>query len=153
MSHFNDFETNITDKGALLRALVKCINGYGEVIKENWIEVHDEPQNLYGYKGDIRNQKAHIIIRRNHVGHASNDIGFVRDAEGNYSATISDYDVSSHYNANWRGRLQMHYNIEKSKMELEAKGIPYTETKDEKGRIQLRAKFQAETTSRIQVRR
>jgi hypothetical protein len=115
------------------------------------IETHEKAANLYGYQSDRREQKANIIIRRNHVGGFSNDLGFVKTADGTYQAIISDYD-SSHYNKNWLGNLQMHYNIEKTKMAFESKGINYVETKDDKGRIQLRAKFQDAGNSRIQVK-
>jgi hypothetical protein len=123
------------------------------VFTRNQIEAHEDPKHLYGYQGDRREQKANVIIRRNNVGGAANDVGFFRDGDGKYNAIISEYD-SGHYNKQWLGKLTTFYNVEKSKMELEAKGIEYTETKDDKGRIQLRAKFNVKTcASRIQVRR
>jgi hypothetical protein len=38
-------------------------------------KVNDVAQNLYGYLGDKREQKAHIIIPRSQITSASNDIG------------------------------------------------------------------------------
>jgi methyltransferase-like protein len=153
MSHYNDFETEMKDKDALIRALCRCKNRHNQSIQREWIETHNNPDNLFGYLDDQRSQKANIIIRRQHVGPSSNDLGFVQTDTG-YKAIISDYD-SHYYNPQWIGKLTTYYNIEKSKMELEAKGIAYTEVLDEIGRIQLRAKFktETETTSRIQVRR
>ena len=152
MSHFNDFETSMTDKEALLRALVRCDFRAG-ILNKNNIECHDNPASLYGYQNDRRQQTAHVIIRRNHVGGSSNDLGFVQEASGNYKAIISDFD-SSYYNPQWLGKLTTYYNIEKSKMELDAQNIPYTEVKDALGRIQLRAKFKTDTNvSRIGVKR
>lgn len=55
-------------------------------------EEHQEAQNLYGYAGDKRKQKAHIIVRRQHVGSAANDVGFVRKADGKYEMIISEFD-------------------------------------------------------------
>ena len=150
MSHFNDFETIIADKEALLRALCRCDSRNGNVFQRNQIEDHNEATNLYGYQSDRRAQKANIIIRRQHVGGAANDLGFVKE-NGTYKAIISDYD-SGFYNKQWLGKLTTYYNVEKSKMELEAKNIPYTEILDNKGRIQLRAKFQDTKASRIQVK-
>lgn len=152
MSHYNDFETEITDQAALVRALCRCENRNNKQIQLGMVETHTDPQHLYGYKGDRRNQKAHVIIRQQFVGGASNDLGFVKNEDGKYAAIISDYD-SSYYNKPWLTKLYTYYNVEKTKLEFENRGITYTETKDDKGRIQLRAKFKAENTSRIQVRR
>jgi len=152
MSHYNDFETEITDQAALVRALCRCENRARQQIQLGMVETHTDPQHLYGYQGDRRNQKAHVIIRQQYVGSASNDIGFVKNEDGKYAAIISDFD-SSHYNKPWLTKLYTYYNVEKTKLEFENRGIAYTETQDDKGRIQLRAKFKAENTSRIQVRR
>ena len=55
------------------------------------IEVHDQPVALYGYQGDVRPQKAHIVIRRQHVGSGANDVGWERQADGTYRARISEF--------------------------------------------------------------
>lgn len=55
-------------------------------------ESHSTPQNLYGYAGDVRKEKANIIVRKKHVGHSSNDVGFLKDSDGNYSMIISEFD-------------------------------------------------------------
>jgi hypothetical protein len=60
--------------------------------------------------------------------------------------------ISDQYDQKWLDRLTMYYNIEKSKMEFNAKGIECIEAKDAKGRIQLRAKFPVRNNSKIQVR-
>ena len=151
MSHYNDFETEITDQEALVRALCRCTTQMGQ-LDRNKIESHKEAKNLYGYHGDMREQKAHVIIRRKYVSGAANDIGFVKDENGKFKAIISDYD-SNAQNHTWLTKLYTYYNVERSKMEFEARGIEYTESKDDKGRIQLRAKFKTEPTSRIQIRR
>lgn len=147
MSHFNDFETTIIDEAGLVRAL--CRNGF----KETDIERNETPTNLFGYQGDRREQKAHVILRRKYIGSASNDIGFEKTDDGTYRAHISDYD-KSRFDNQWLSKLYTYYNVEKSKIALEEKGIPYTETIDKKGRIQLRAKFKTSdvNTSRIKVR-
>ena len=54
-------------------------------------EVHSEVKNLYGYRGDQRKQKAHIIIPRKQVGGASNDVGFERAKKG-FVIHASQYD-------------------------------------------------------------
>jgi hypothetical protein len=54
--------------------------------------VHETPQPLVGWLGDRREQKAEIIIRKEHLGAASNDIGFTRNQKGHLVALISDFD-------------------------------------------------------------
>ena len=92
MSHYTTLATRITDPEALCGALADL--GYGDV------EVHDQPQPLYGFLGDPRGDRAHVIIRRRHVGRLSNDIGFLRQESGNYLALISEYDRTKH-NESW----------------------------------------------------
>lgn len=55
-------------------------------------QVHKEANNLYGFQGDQRSQKAHIIIPRSQVGGASNDVGFLRKEKGEYEMIVSEYD-------------------------------------------------------------
>ncbi|KKM21838.1 hypothetical protein LCGC14_1631380 [marine sediment metagenome] len=59
-------------------------------------EEHKEAQGLHGYQGDVRKQKAHIIIRRQNVGAASNDVGFFRKPDGTYDLIISQFDRGGH---------------------------------------------------------
>lgn len=53
--------------------------------------VHSTPKQLEGYHGDLRKQKAHIIIPRKQVGGASNDVGFEKVGD-NYVTHASAYD-------------------------------------------------------------
>lgn len=86
MSEFVECETKIKDRKALVDALIEI--GW----KREQIEVHDEAHHLYGYQGDRRKQKANVIIRRQHIGGSSNDIGFLKKPDGSYEAIISEYD-------------------------------------------------------------
>lgn len=90
-----------------------------------YTEVEDHigsPQPLVGYQGDFRTadgightrkaseaMKADIIIRRKQVGSSSNDIGFTRNADGTYSAIISDFDSTRH-NAGWLKSVKQEYS-------------------------------------------
>ncbi len=147
MSHYNDFKTTIKDKDALLAAIARC-KFKGHVITRGMIEVHDTPTKINGYYNDDR--KAHIIIRKQNFG-GYGDMGFLKNADESYTIVQDDLDG----NDIWRGELQTYYNVEKSKAEFAAKGIEVEETKDEKGRIQLRAKFNTSQVggSRIKVGR
>ena len=64
------------------------------------VRVHlDKPVPLYGYKGDRREEHAHIripkeIVNRYMGGGASNDVGFYKGSEG-FEAIVSEYDRSA----------------------------------------------------------
>jgi len=129
MSHYANLQTNITDQEALIRALCQMKNRNGHSITRNMIEVHDKAQHLFGYQGDQRSQTANVIIRRQNVGGAANDVGFVRGSNGKFQAIISEYD-SGYYTAEWLAKMTTWYGVEKSKIELDAKGIKYVEGVD-----------------------
>jgi hypothetical protein len=112
---------------------------------ESQIEVHEKsPVHLYGFRGDKREQTAHVVIRRKHVGESSNDIGFFKDPQtGCYTAIVSDYDRRSmHYNQEWLQRLYTYANVEKAKMDAKAEGKRVEERVDDKGRPQLEIFFE-----------
>ena len=67
--------------------------------------VTEKAKNLYGYQGDKRTQKAHIIIPRSQVGAASNDVGFEK-VNGKYIMHLSEYD-QHHFKTN---KLKQLYN-------------------------------------------
>ena len=92
MSHFTRVRTALREPDLLAAALTAV--GFAEV------EVHDTPQTLYGYLGDARPERAEVIIRRRHLGRSSNDIGFVRRADGTFEAIVSQYD-RDRYGAAW----------------------------------------------------
>jgi hypothetical protein len=87
MSAYKKIECEIVDKNSLLSALSSL--GFKPIC-------YTEPEQLTGYKGDKRNDKANIIIPKDQVNHftgASNDIGFLWDAENKkYEMIVSDYD-------------------------------------------------------------
>jgi hypothetical protein len=129
MSHYSEVQIEFRDRAALIAGLER-LGLKGKV------EIHQEAKSLYGYQGDRREQQAHIIIRRQHVGPAANDIGFQRHSDGAYRAWISEYDRNHNgYNDSWLGRLKQAYGVERAK--AEAKGYRVTEEKQGDGRIRL----------------
>ena len=86
MSHYAVIQTEFKYKDCLIAALK-------EIYGSKAVEVYEKPVNLIGYQGDIRKQKAHIVVRRKYIGPVSNDLGFLKDGETDYySMIISDYD-------------------------------------------------------------
>lgn len=100
MSHYTVLQTRIHDTRLLLEALADL--GFTEV------ELHQTPQPLVGWQGDIRAQTAEVIIRREQIGPASNDIGFARRPDGSFEAIISEFD-SERFDEAWLGRLSQRY--------------------------------------------
>ena len=113
MSAFIRNTTCIRDINLLKDALKE--NGYPEV------EVNEEAQNLYGYHGDKRDDKAELIIRRKHIGSVSNDIGFKKNKDGNYDAIISQYDSSKH-NSVWLNKVKSTYTTLMVKKTMKSMG-------------------------------
>lgn len=87
MSAYKKIECDIVDKDSLMEALE---------LLDLEAEVHENPINLKGYRGDVRNEKAHIVIDKQQVNKftgASNDIGFLwNKAENKYEFIVSEYD-------------------------------------------------------------
>jgi hypothetical protein len=86
VSEFHSCTISLTDDQCIIEALIEM--GYQP-------KVNDKPQNLYGYLGDKREQKAHIIIPRSQITNASNDIGFEKIGK-DYTVHISQYDEQIH---------------------------------------------------------
>lgn len=106
MSLYTTITTCFRDRECLLKAL--CDVGF----KKEHLEIHEKPASLFGYQGDERKQLAEIIIRRNNIGSASNDLGFARNKEGLYELVVSDYDrTSKKYNQQWLDKLNLQYTI------------------------------------------
>lgn len=100
MSHFTCIRTQIKNVNALEKALADV--GFEQV------EVHQTARPLYGYQGDVREQTAEVIIRRQYIGSESNDIGFKRQEDGHFEAIISEYDCGQ-YSQDWLNQLSQRY--------------------------------------------
>lgn len=132
MSHFTQIELEIRDRDALVAALAD--------LGLTAAEVHDQPQHLYGYEGDVRPEKAEVIIRREHVGTLSNDIGFCKTGSGAYEAIVSEYDQANGYGQDWRNRLLQRYGRHVAVAKLAKKGfrVVREEARDGKLHVVLR---------------
>ncbi|WP_428261750.1 DUF1257 domain-containing protein [Haliangium sp.] len=101
MSAYMTLATPMIDRECLLLALADL--GFGLDV----VELHDEPVALVGYQGRARTERAEIVIRRAHVGRASNDIGFERTETG-YRAHVSNYD-HPRFGRGWLDQLDARY--------------------------------------------
>lgn len=136
MSEYRKSSTNIKDQECLIEALIEM--GY----KREHIETHDVPQQLFDYRGnktrytDSAGDKAHVIVRRQHVGGAANDLGFLRGADGKFSAIISRYDSGKH-NAKWLSGLKTNYSEKNLIKTAKKQGFKYLGKKVVEGKVQL----------------
>ncbi|TAK35998.1 MAG: DUF1257 domain-containing protein [Chloroflexota bacterium] len=65
---------------------------------------------LYGYQGDLRPERAALVVRRQHLTRASNDLGFQRTDQG-YVPVISEYDLGALLDGKFLARLRTAYNL------------------------------------------
>lgn len=133
MSEYKTIEIEISDSECIIKALEEM--GYKPIV------CLDSPRHLEGYHGDIRSQKAHIIVPRSQIGSASNDVGFEL-IDGKYIAHVSAYD--KHTWAAKLNRLRQGYAKQKIKKAIKKKSSRYSlksESVDEKGNIRLKVKI------------
>lgn len=95
---FQDFV--LKDRRLLLVALADL--GYNEVEE-------GEALPLYGYQGDRRSETAEIVVRRRHLGSASNDLGFAWTPAG-YVPIVSEYDQRALHDGQFLVKLRMAYS-------------------------------------------
>ena len=101
MSKYLSFpELAFKDRRLLLAALADL--GYGHVEE-------GEALPLYGYQGDRRPETAAIVVRRHHIGSASNDLGFACAPQG-YVPIISEYDQRTLLGGQFLVRLRTAYS-------------------------------------------
>jgi len=117
VSHFTTLRTRFTEVEHLLAALTDL--GFAET----QIQRHEVPVALFGYEGDERPQRAEIVIRRQHVGPLSNDIGFARQADGTYQALISEFDRRHDYDQGWLEQLTQRYAYHAARSRLAEQGF------------------------------
>ena len=100
MSKYLTFpEIYFKDRRLLLAALAEI--GFGDVEEGDQLP-------LYGYQGDRRPETAEIVVRRQFIGHASNDLGFARTPSG-YVPVISEYDERTLIAGRFLPRLRTAY--------------------------------------------
>ncbi|WPB81716.1 DUF1257 domain-containing protein [Archangium violaceum] len=97
MSAYITLLTPMVDTECLLEALADVSFG------RDVVEVHAQPVPLVGFEGQKRAQQAEIVIRKQHVGASSNDLGFLHTPTG-YQLVVSDYD-QRRYGPQWLQQL------------------------------------------------
>ncbi len=116
MSKYQELETTVTEERFLIEALQEL--GYQP-------DVCSEGRFLIGYRGDERHERAHVIIPRQQLDCASNDIGFARDATGVFRALVSEYDRGIGFDDAWLGRLAQIYKERQTMAIAKTKGYVF----------------------------
>lgn len=116
MSAYNEIETQYSDQDCLVEALKEM--GYQP-------QVSAKPQHLEGYQADEREQTAEIIIPRRQVGGASNDVGFKKNANGTYTAIISDYDSGNNFGKKKQQTLKKLYAEKMAVKQAKKNGLKF----------------------------
>lgn len=136
MSHFVEIRTVFKDQACLIQALREAYGAHA-------VEVVPEGAALYGYRGDNRAvlnasnpnyaPPCHVIVRRQHIGGSSNDIGYKRNKDGSYTGYVSEFD-SSGYAAK---RVEQSYAKAVTVKQAKASGWAVTEEKQKDGTVKL----------------
>jgi len=132
MSHYVECKPGFKDQQALIEALVAV--GF----ERNQIEVHQAAVPLFGYRGDERPQRAHVVIRRQHVGPAANDVGWERQPDGTFRVWISEYDARTRFSAQLQNRIKQEYAVAAVTRQARATGRTVDRRQREDGAIVLR---------------
>ncbi len=88
-----------------LGLLKKALQDLGFAVLEE-----GENLQLYGYQGDMRPERAQLVIRREQLTSASNDLGFVRTEKG-YAPVVSEYDERILLEGKFLPKLRTAYSL------------------------------------------
>ena len=116
MSKFDDYQTKMDDRDCLVESLGTL--GHKPVLAKDQIK----GDQLYGYQGDARAQRAHVILPRKTLSGSSNDIGFRRNEDGTFTAVVSQYDSQIGYGKEWLAKVGKTYLEKKAVKDLTAQG-------------------------------
>jgi hypothetical protein len=129
MSKYVQTTTVFTEQEHLVGALSDM--GYSALV----YATNEPPEHLYGYHGDKRPETANIIVRRQQISSAANDIGFVL-RDGVYQAIISEFDSHRH-NKTWVGKLAQCYSERRTQAVAVARGYRFVSKEIIDGKVKL----------------
>lgn len=113
MSKFTTIEVVFKDKDSIIEAL-KAL-GYSTIDVGHDIE-------MFGYSGDISNERGDIVVRKSYLSSVSNDLGFQRQRDGTYRLVMSDYDVTYLRGGRWVTDFKKLYSYNVVKRFASSKG-------------------------------
>ncbi|HZU12136.1 MAG TPA: hypothetical protein VFB58_04790 [Chloroflexota bacterium] len=125
---FNDIV--FKDRRLLLSALADL--GYSQIEEGDTLP-------LFGYRGDRRSETAQIVIRRQHVGPLSNDIGFAHAKDG-YRPIVSEFDQRTLRDGHFLVQLRTAYS-ERVVEEVKRRLHGTAQRQVEGGVVKIRVRF------------
>jgi len=99
------------------------------------IKVHETAQNLEGYRGDKRKEKANVIVPRRFVGGAANDLGF--NVTSNGTVKYISENESYKYGSSWVHQMEKQYAKSKVLKSMNADGLFMTGFTEEDGKLKM----------------
>jgi len=147
MSVFTQVELELRDIEIVEEVLAEMFGGK----VENCI---DCPLPIRGYRGDDRSKLAptnknyappcHLIVRKENIGAASNDMGIHRRSDGSLTAYISGYDRRGKLNEKWvnevKAKLKTKYAEKMVQRQAKRAGYKVSREIRHDGTVRLRLK-------------
>jgi ABC-type molybdenum transport system ATPase subunit/photorepair protein PhrA len=131
MSKYKRIATQFKDRECLLEALKRADVPFEVAQKGRQLS-------LYGYQGDRRKETAEFVVRRQHIGSVSNDLGYTWNAQaGVYEAIVSEYDTRCAATTEIRRKIKQQYAVSKVVKEARRKGLRVVQQRNEQGQIRL----------------
>jgi hypothetical protein len=138
MSAYKTIETQFRSLDSLLAALGDL--GYTKEQIQVASKTKESTLPMYGYHGDLRPEKCGVRIARQHIGPASNDVGFAWDGQ-TWRAIISEFDMHASYktsmNVERQAKLKQRYALHETKRIAKVKGYSIQETTMPDGTLRL----------------
>lgn len=146
MSHYTEVEVEFD--GDHIEEMIASLE---EIFGKGHVEYHKDGVPLMGYQGDDRSKlkpgngnyapPCEVVIRRKHVGGASNDVGFKLQQNGKFKGYISDYDSGYHFGKEKQNKVASSYALSVGEKMLRAKGYGQIERiKMDDGSVKLVAR-------------
>ena len=128
MSKYKRIVTEFRDEACLRQALQAA----GLPFEEG------DALHLFGYLGDRRPETAQFVVRRQHIGSLSNDLGYRWNAEaGAFEAVVSSYDTRCKATTEIRRCIRQQYAVAKVTKEARARGLTVVQQRDDHGVVRL----------------
>ena len=95
-----------------------------------------QENHLVGYQGDKRPETATFIVRRDQIGHASNDLGYHWNGRG-FEEVVSDFDSRQEACTQIRQAVKREYAVVTATAAAKAKGFQVKRLDQADGSVQL----------------
>lgn len=133
MSKYKEIKTEFRNE----KSLMKALEDIGYPAEKLEISQDKKPTiQLVGYHGDLRPERASIVIRRKYVGGWSNDVGFMWDGK-TFQAIVSEYDSTPSVFGIKMQKLTQRYAYHEVKRHAKMNGYTTREVNQEDGSIRL----------------